>query len=209
MERWRAASSRARSMPSTRSRSRYLHNGYHSCKEANILNTESEAQRGNILSIAILLRVVHKVQDIAANMNQKRRRLIPVWFAWVSRNSPRSRACQAGPRASWTKHKNWAAGQVNIIWVPISGIPHNGHNPSPVPCLLATSTREGKRSRSSWHTKIFVFRGRGAFQSGVVQGREGHLNRALYAELTEKIPEGVNLQATLSKEVEREGEVWL
>jgi hypothetical protein len=56
------------------------------------------------------------------------------------------------------------------------------------------------------HTKIFVFGGRGAFHSGVVQGREGPLNRALYAELTEKIPEGDNLQATLSEEVEREGD---
>jgi hypothetical protein len=123
MERWRAASSSARSMSSTRSRSRCLHNGYHSCKDANILNTESEARWGNILSITILLRVVHKVQDIAANMNQKRRRLVPVWFAWVSKNSPRSRACQAGPRASWTKlHRNRAAGQVNIMWVSVSGI---------------------------------------------------------------------------------------
>jgi hypothetical protein len=91
------------------------------------------------------------------------------------------------------------------MWVPDSGIPHNGHNLSPGPCLLATSTPEGKRSRSNCHTKIFVFRGSGAFHSGGVQGKEGPLNRALYAELTEKIPEGVNLQATLSKEVEREG----
>jgi hypothetical protein len=206
MERRRAASSSARSISSTRSRSRCLHNGYHSCKEANILKTESEARRGKILSITILLRVVHKVQDIAANMNQKRWRLVPVRFAWVSRNSPRSQACHAGPRASWTKlHRNRAAGQVNIMWVLVSGIPHNGHNPSPGPCLLATSTPEGKRSRNNCHTKIFVFRGRGAFQSGDVQGREGPLNRALYAELTEKIPEGVNLQATQSEEVEREG----
>jgi hypothetical protein len=52
---------------------------------------------------------------------------------------------------------------------------------------------------------IIIFRGRGSFHSGVVQGKEGPLNRALYTELTEKIPEGVNLQATLSIEVESEG----
>jgi hypothetical protein len=97
MVRWRAASCRARSMPSTRFMSRCLLNGYHSCKEANILNTESEAHRENNLSIIILLCVVHKVQDIATNMNQKRGHLVPVRFAWVSKNSPRSRACQAGP----------------------------------------------------------------------------------------------------------------
>jgi hypothetical protein len=121
MVRWRAASCRACIMLSTRSLSRCLHNGYHNCKEANILNTESEARRGKTLSITILLRVVYKVQDIVANMNQKRRCLVPVWFPWVSRNSPRSRACHAGPRASWTKlHRNRAAGQVNIMWIPVA-----------------------------------------------------------------------------------------
>jgi hypothetical protein len=81
MVRWRAASCRAHSMQSTRAMSRCLHNGYHSCKEANIMNTDSEARRGNTFSITILLRVIHKVQDITANMNQKRQHLIPVWFA--------------------------------------------------------------------------------------------------------------------------------
>jgi hypothetical protein len=140
------------------------------------LNTESEARRGKTFSITILLRVIHKDQDIAANMNQKRRRLVPVRFAWVSRNSPRSQACHAGPRASWTKlYRNRVAGYVNIMWVPDSGIPHNGHNPSPGPCLLATSTHEGKRSRSNCHTKIFVFRGRGP--STVVSSK---VRRALF-----------------------------
>jgi hypothetical protein len=160
--RWQAASCKARSMPSTRSMSCCLHNRFHSCKKANILNTESEARWGNTFSKTILFRIVHRVQDITANMNQKRRCLIPVWFAWVSRNFPRSLAYHAGPKASWSKlHRNQVAGQVNIMWVPDSGIPHNGHNPSPSPCLLATSTPEGKRSRSICHTKIFLFSGVG------------------------------------------------
>ena len=165
-------------MLSSRPLSRCLESGCHCCKKARNLNMESDACRRNTRSITILLRIVQRVHVIAANTNQKRRHLPPVRFAWVSRNSPRSEACQAGPSASWTKfHRNLAVGQVNRMWVPVSGTPHMGQRPSPGPCLLRTSTPEGRRSLRSCHMKLLIFRGRGAFHNGEAQALTGPLKR--------------------------------
>jgi hypothetical protein len=166
-------------MLSNRSLSRCLQSGYHCYKKAKNLNTESEARLRKICSITILLRIVHKAQDIAANMSQKRRLLPPVRFARTSRNSPRSKACHSGPRASATKlHKKQAAGQVKIMWRVVSGTSQRGHRPLPGPCHFATSTAVGRRSRSNCHTNILVLRGSGAFHNGDVHARTGPLHRA-------------------------------
>jgi hypothetical protein len=90
-------------MLSSRSLSRCLQSGYHCCRKAKNLKIESEARRRKICSIIILLRVVHKVQAIEANTSQKRHLLLPGRFACTSRNSPTSKACHSGPRASATK----------------------------------------------------------------------------------------------------------
>jgi hypothetical protein len=124
----------------------------------------------------ILLRIVHKVQVIDANTNQKRRLLLPVRFACSSRNSPRSKACHSGPRASATKlQRKRAAGQANIIWCVVSGTTHKGHRPLPGPWRFTTSTPEGRRSRRSCHTKILVLRGMGPSTTGTPKA-----GRAIY-----------------------------
>ena len=84
------------------------------------------------------------------------------------------------------------------MWVPVSGIPHRGHRPSPGPRRLRTSTPEGRRSLRSCHTKILIFKGRGAFHKGEAQALTGPLKRLRYAVFTEKVPEGAKCQDTRS-----------
>jgi hypothetical protein len=167
-------------MLSSRSRSRYLHNGYHCCKKAKNLKMELDAHRGRICSITILLRTFQRVQDIATNINQNRRLLLLVRFAWTSRNSPRSRACHSGPSASCRKlHISRVAGQENIICRVSSRTSQSVHQPLPGPFHLATSTPEGRWSRRSCHTKILILRGSGAFHKWEAQLRSGPRKRAL------------------------------
>jgi hypothetical protein len=130
MVRWRAASCMACSMPFTHSLSRYLH-------KANILNTESEARRGNTFSITIILCIIHRVQDIAVKINKKRRHLIPVWFAWVSRNLPRSRACHAGPGPPGQSsietglRDRWTCERIDHTWAfPLHVYLYKNYNPN-------------------------------------------------------------------------------
>lgn len=80
-----------------------------------------------------------------------------------------------------------------------SGTAHHRHKPLPGPFCLATSTPEGRRSRRSCHTKIFILRGIGAFHRWDVQLRSGPLNRALQVDLTENVPDRDRPQWALSE----------
>jgi hypothetical protein len=146
--------------------------------------------------MTILLRIVQMVQVITTKTSQKRLVLLPVRFAFVFRNSPRSSTYHSGPRASREKlRKNWVAGHENIIWVVDSGTTHNWHIPL---ARLKTSTPKGMRSRSNWHTKdLNLEEERGFSKQGCLRKR-GPLNRARYANLTLNDPEEDKHQDTLS-----------
>ena len=58
-------------MPSSRCLSLCLVNGCHSCRKAKNLKIESTDRRGKTCSMTILLRIVQRVQVIAANTNQE------------------------------------------------------------------------------------------------------------------------------------------
>lgn len=147
---------------------------------------ESEARRRKIHLITMLLCTFHKVQDIAANSHQNGLLLLLVRFVWTSKKSSRSRACNSGPSSCRKLQRNRVMRQENMICNVSSGTAHNRQKPLPGPFYLATSTLKGRQSRSSYHIKIFILRGIGAFHIWDVQLRTDPLNRALQADLAKK-----------------------
>jgi hypothetical protein len=175
---------------------RYWAVGYQCYKMAKNLNTKSDAHLRKIRSMTILLRIVQMVQVITTKTSQKRHVLLPVRFAFVFRNSPRSSTYHSGPRASREKlRKNWAAGHENIIWVVDSGTTHNWHIPL---AHLKTSTPKGMRSRSNWHTKDLNLEEEQGYPKQGCLRKRGPINRARYANLTLNDPEADIHQDTLS-----------
>lgn len=160
----------------------------------------SEARHRKIHLITMLLCTFHKVQDIAANSHQNGHLLLLVQFVWTSKKSSRSRACNSGPSSCRKLQKNRFMGQENMICNVSSGTAHNRQKPLPGPFCLATSTLKGRRSLSSYHTKIFILRGIGAFHIWDVQLRPDPLNRALQADIAKNVPCGRTLYIRAAKE---------
>jgi hypothetical protein len=172
VERQCAACRRCQSMASRRPRSRYLHNGYHSCKKARNLKIESVACWRKTFAITILLRTAK--ESTTWQQTPARRDVSSCWcysLGTLGTNRCLGLASRGPKPHEQSSIGTWPRDKWTLCGFTYLGTPHNGHKPSPAPWCLATSTTEGRRSWRRCQPKILVLRGKGAFQSGGVHER--------------------------------------